>query len=477
MKENLQTFDVAVIGAGPGGYVAAIKAAQLGLSVCCIDAWITDGKPAPGGTCTNVGCIPSKALLVSSCLFEEINDNAAEHGIKVEAPSIDVPQMIARKNKIVRQTNDGILYLFKKNQVTFFSGRGFFVTSDEDGYVIGVEGADQTQIFAKHVILATGSQPREFPGVPFDEDRILSNEGALNLQSVPSTLGIIGAGVIGLELGSVWKRLGSDVRILEAMPNFLPFADSSVSKEALRNFSKQGLGIEFGVHIDSIKNDGSRVAIEYTDRHGSKNEMWVERLIITIGRVPFTASLDSPVVGLKLDERGFVEIDSENRTNLPGVWAIGDLVKGPMLAHKAEEEGVAVAERIAGTKVPLHPERIPSVIYTEPEIAWVGKTEDELKKEGREYKVGTFPFMANGRARASGKTEGFVKLLADAKTDRVLGLHIIGPQAAELIAQGCDALAFGATAEDLALICQPHPTFSEAIKEASMAANKEGINF
>ena len=459
MKDDIQTFDVVVIGAGPGGYVSAIRAAQLGLSVCCIDDWVTDGKPAPGGTCTNVGCIPSKALLASSCLFEEIREKASEHGIHVEEPRIDVPRMIARKAKIVRQTNDGILYLFRKNKITFLSGRGFFVTSDEDEYLIGVEGKDETRVFAKNVVLATGSKPRQFPGVLFDEERILSNEGALNLKSVPSTLGIIGAGVIGLELGSVWKRLGADVRILEAMPSLLPFADSAVSKEALKAFKQQGLDMEFGVHIDSIQNDGDRVIVQYKDKDGKNSEMWVDRLIISIGRVPF------------------VEVDGENRTNLPRVWAIGDLVKGPMLAHKAEEEGVAVAERIAGRKALTHVERVPSVVYTEPEIAWVGKTEDELKNSGKAYKVGVFPFMANGRARAVGETQGFVKMLADAQTDLVLGLHIIGPQAGELIAQGCDALSFGATAEDMALICDPHPTFSEAIKEAALAVNKEGINF
>ena len=470
MKDDIQTFDVVVIGAGPGGYVSAIRAAQLGLTVCCIDDWVTDGKPAPGGTCTNVGCIPSKALLASSCLFEEIRDKASEHGIHVEEPTIDVPTMIARKAKIVRQTNDGILYLFRKNKITFLNGRGFFVTSDEDGYLIGVEGRDETRVFAKNVVLATGSKPRQFPGVPFDEERILSNEGALKLKSVPSTLGIIGAGVIGLELGSVWKRLGADVRILEAMPSFLPFADSAISREALKAFKQQGIDMEFGVHIDSIQNDGDRVIVQYKDKDGKNSEMWVDRLIISIGRVPFIAALDAPVVGLKLDERGFVEVDAENRTNLPRVWAIGDLVKGPMLAHKAEEEGVAVAERIAGRKAVTHIERVPSVVYTEPEIAWVGKTEDELKNAGKPYKVGVFPFMANGRARAVGETQGFVKMLADAETDLVLGLHIIGPQAGELIAQGCDALSFGATAEDLALICDPHPTFSEAIKEAAVCS-------
>lgn len=477
MREDVQVFDVVVIGAGPGGYVAAIRAAQLGLSVCCIDDWMKEGKAAPGGTCTNVGCIPSKALLATAALFEEIELKAGEHGIEVDCPAIDVAKMMARKDKIIRQTNDGILYLFKKNKITFLNGRGSFATADADGYLINVDAPAETKVMAKSVILATGSKPRALPNVPFDEDRILSNSGALALKKVPTTLGIIGAGVIGLEIGSIWKKFGADVKVLEAMPDLLTFADSSVTKEAKKIFEKQGLSMEFGVRIDHIEDNGERVSVSYTDKDGKKCEMWVERLLISIGRVPFTASLDALVVGLKLDERGFVEVDEECRTNLPNVWAIGDLVRGPMLAHKAEEEGVAVAERIAGRKAFVHLERVPSVIYTEPEIAWVGKTEDELKKAGREYKVGQFPFMANGRARAVGETQGFVKMLADAQTDEILGVHIIGPQAGELIGQACEALAFGATAEDLSLICEPHPSFSEALKEAALAVNKEAINF
>ena len=436
-----------------------------------------EGKAAPGGTCTNVGCIPSKALLATAALFEEIELKAGEHGIEVDCPAIDVAKMMARKDKIIRQTNDGILYLFKKNKITFLNGRGSFATADADGYLINVDAPAETKVMAKSVILATGSKPRALPNVPFDEDRILSNSGALALKKVPTTLGIIGAGVIGLEIGSIWKKFGADVKVLEAMPDLLTFADSSVTKEAKKIFEKQGLSMEFGVRIDHIEDNGERVSVSYTDKDGKKCEMWVERLLISIGRVPFTASLDAPVVGLKLDERGFVEVDKECRTNLPNVWAIGDLVRGPMLAHKAEEEGVAVAERIAGRKAFVHLERVPSVIYTEPEIAWVGKTEDELKKAGREYKVGQFPFMANGRARAVGETQGFVKMLADAQTDEILGVHIIGPQAGELIGQACEALAFGATAEDLSLICEPHPSFSEALKEAALAVNKEAINF
>lgn len=476
MREDTQIFDVAVIGAGPGGYVAAIRAAQLGLSVCCIDDFQVNGKAAPGGTCTNVGCVPSKALLASSCLFETIAQKAIDHGIEVSKPTINVEKMQARKDAVVRQTNDGILYLFKKNKITYLNGRGSFVFADEDGYMINVSEPESARILAKNVIIATGSKPRKLPDVDFDEERILSNTGALALARVPKTIGIIGAGVIGLELGSVWQRLGSDVRILEAMPSLLGFADESVSKAATKVFAAQGLQMEFGVHIDKVENDGSRVSVKYTDKDGKKLEIWVEKLIVSIGRVPYTEALEPANVGLKIDERGFIEIDSLCRTNLPGVWAIGDCVRGPMLAHKAQEEGVAVAERIAGRVAFTNLDLVPSVIYTEPEIAWVGKTEQQLKQKGIPYKVGQFPFAANARARAVGETTGFVKVLSDATTDMLLGVHIFGVDAGELIGQACQAISFGASAEDLGMICEPHPTYSEAIKEAALAVSKEAID-
>lgn len=473
---EMKVFDVAVIGAGPGGYVAAIRAAQLGLKVCVIDEWKKDGKAAPGGTCTNVGCIPSKALLASSGLFEKIKEEAAVHGITVSEPVIDVAKMMARKNKVIRQTNDGILYLFKKNKIEFFNARGSFVSQCDDGYVLAVGEPINERIVARNVIIATGSVPRRLPGVPFDEKIILSNEGALSLTEVPKNLGIIGAGVIGLEMGSVWNRLGSEVRILEAVPSLLSMADSAVSKEALKIFTKEGLKMQFGVRIEKVETEDNRVSVTYKDSEGKLQEMWVEKLIVSIGRVPNTATLDGPAVGLKLDDRGFIEVDDECRTNLPGVWAIGDVVRGPMLAHKAEEEGVAVAERIIGRKTHVDLGLIPSVIYTEPEIAWIGKTEQQLKAEGKEYKTGQVPFAANGRARASDETEGFVKILADAKTDELLGVHIVGVCAGELIAQAAQAMAFRAAAEDLALICQAHPSFSETVKEAALAVNKGAIN-
>ncbi len=469
-------YEVAVIGAGPGGYVAAIRCAQLGLKVCVIDDWVTNGKPAPGGTCTNVGCIPSKALLSSGILFDKISNEAAHHGINVGAPTIDVPKMMARKDQVVRQTNDGILYLFRKNKIDFYSGRGSFVAEDDGRYIIKI-GENGLSVKARNVIIATGSNPRPLPGVPFDEKLILSNEGALSLPDVPKNLGIVGAGVIGLEMGSLWNWLGSEVRVLEVAPSLLPMADLAVAKEAQKIFTNHGLNMEFGVRISKVSVEDNRVSIEYSDSEGRAQEIWVEKLIIAIGRIPNTAALDGATVGLKLDDRGFVEVDDDCRTNLPGVWAIGDVVRGPMLAHKAEEEGVAVAERIVGIRAHVDFNEIPSVIYTEPEVAWVGQTEQQLKAAGRKYNVGQIPFMANGRARAVDETVGFVKILADKETDEVLGVHIIGASAGELIGQAVEAMAFKASAEDLGMLCQAHPSFTETVKEAALAVNKQSINF
>ncbi|MCD8339150.1 MAG: dihydrolipoyl dehydrogenase, partial [Burkholderiales bacterium] len=472
-------YDVIVIGAGPGGYVAAIRAAQLGMRVCIVDDWEMDGKPAPGGTCTNVGCIPSKALLSTGFLFEQIENEAIRHGIKVGKPEIDVEKMMDRKKGVVRQTNDGILYLFRKNKIDYINGRGSFVSSDDSGYVINAStsNSDNIRIKAPNVILALGSKPRALPGVPFDEKYILSNTGALALKEVPKNLWIIGAGVIGLERGCVWNWLGADVRKLEALPSLLGMADESISKEALKIFTKQGLSLTFGVKIEKVTVEDNRVSVVYQDSDGKAQEIWVEKLIVSIGRVPNTSTVDGATVGLKLDDRGFIEVDADCRTNLPGVWAIGDCVRGPMLAHKAEEEGVAVAERIIGRRAFVDYDEIPAVIYTEPEVAWVGLTEQQIRSTGRKYKVGQIPFMANGRARAADETLGFVKVLADADSDEILGVHIIGAGAGELIAQAVQAIAFKATAEDVGMMCQAHPSFSEAVKEAALAANKEAINF
>jgi dihydrolipoamide dehydrogenase len=471
-------FDVVVVGGGPGGYIAAIRAAQLGFNVACVDEWKNDkGGPAPGGTCTNVGCIPSKALLQSSEHFEHAGHSFADHGIQVQGLAIDVAKMLARKDTVVKQNNDGILYLFKKNKVTFFHGRASFVKAAEGGYELKVAGAAQESITGKHVILATGSNPRALPGAPFDEDRILSNDGALRIPAVPKTLGVIGAGVIGLEMGSVWRRLGAQVTILEALPAFLGAADEAVAKEGAKVFAKQGLKIELGVKISKVDTSGQGVVVTYADAKGAEQTLAVDRLIVSIGRVANTIGLNGEAVGLKLDERGMIVVDDDCCTNLPNVWAIGDVVRGPMLAHKAEEEGVAVAERIAGQHGHVNFNTVPWVIYTSPEIAWVGQTEAQLKAEGRAYKTGQFPFLANGRARALGDTTGFVKFIADAGTDEILGVHMIGPMVSELIAEAATAMEFKASAEDIGRICHAHPSLSEATKEAALAVDKRTLNF
>ncbi len=473
-----QQFDVVVIGGGPGGYIAAIRAAQLGLSVACIDEWKNDkGGPAPGGTCTNVGCIPSKALLQSSEHFHQAGHHFAEHGISLNELKIDVAKMLARKNQVVKQNNDGILYLLKKNKVSFFHGRGAFAKASEQGWEIQVSGSSEATLLGRHVIAATGSTARALPGAAFDEERILSNDGALRVGGVPKTLGVIGSGVIGLEMGSVWRRLGAQVTILEALPGFLSAADEAVAKEALKCFTKQGLKFEFGVRITDVKSANSNVQVTYTNAKGEVANLQVERLIVSIGRVPHTLGLNAEAVGLKLDERGAIVVDADCRTNLPQVWAVGDVVRGPMLAHKAEEEGVAVAERIAGQHGHVDFNLVPWVIYTAPEIAWVGQTEVQLKAAGRAYKSGSFPFLANGRARALGDTTGFVKFIADAASDEILGVHIIGPFASELIAEACVAMAFKASAEDIARICHAHPSLSESTKEAALAVDRRTLNF
>ena len=472
-----KSFDVVVIGGGPGGYIAAIRAAQLGMSVACIDEWKNDkGGPAPGGTCTNVGCIPSKALLQSSEHYEHASHGMAEHGVDIKGVKLNLAQMMGRKDGVVKQNNDGILYLFKKNKVSFFHGRGSFASADAQGYQIAVSGASAETLTAKHVVIATGSIPRELPGAAFDEKQILSNTGALAIDAVPKRLGVIGAGVIGLEMGSVWRRLGSEVTILEAMPVFLGAVDETVAKEAHKLFLKQGLAIEMGVKIGTI-NNGKEVSVEYVDTQGKEHKALFDKLIISIGRIPNTIGLSPEAVGLKLDERGFIAVDDQCRASLPNVWAVGDVVRGPMLAHKAEEEGVAVAERIAGQHGHVNFGTIPWVIYTSPEIAWVGRTEQQLKADGVAYKSGSFPFLANGRARALGDTTGLVKFLADAKTDEILGVHIVGPMASELIAEAVVAMEFRASAEDIARICHAHPTLSEATKEAALAVDKRALNF
>ena len=464
-----QSFDVVVIGGGPAGYIAAIRAAQLGLKTACVDEWKgADGKPALGGTCTNVGCIPSKALLQSSEHYEQAGHHFAEHGVKVKGLELDLAQMLARKAKVVKGSNDGVLYLFKKNKISFFHGRGSFSKALE------VKVNDET-LTAKNVIIATGSNPRPLPGAEFDEKLILSNDGALSIGDVPKKLGLIGAGIIGLEMGSVWRRLGSDVTILEALPAFLGLADETIAKEAQKIFTKQGLKMEFGVKISKVNPSKKSVTVQYTASDGSSKTLEVDKLIVSIGRIPNTTGLNAEAVGIKLD-RGFIAVDGDCRTGVPGVWAIGDVVRGPMLAHKGEEEGVAVAERIAGQHAHVDFNTIPSVIYTSPEIAWVGKTEQQLKAEGVAYRAGQFPFSANARARALGDTNGLVKFLADAKTDQILGVHIIGPFAGELIAEAVVAMEFRGSAEDIGMICHAHPSLGEAMKDAALAVDKRALN-
>jgi dihydrolipoamide dehydrogenase len=472
-----EQFDVVVIGGGPGGYIAAIRAAQLGYKTACVDDWSRkDGKPALGGTCTNVGCIPSKALLQSSENFEHAGHGFADHGIGIEGLTIDVAKMLARKEKVVAQNNDGILYLFKKNKIAFFHGVGSFAGKEGDRWRIDVAGAKPAALAATHVIVATGSKPRALPGVAIDNVRVLDNEGALAIPAVPKRLGVVGAGVIGLEMGSVWRRLGADVTVLEALPAFLGVVDATVAKEAQKLFTKQGLAIHTGVQITAVDVGKDDVKVAYTDAAGKAVEAKFDRLIVSIGRLPYTGALRPEAVGLALDERGFVVVDGDCRTNLPNVWAIGDVVRGPMLAHKAEEEGVAVAERIAGQHGHVDFNTVPWVIYTAPEIAWVGKTEQQLKAEGVDYRAGSFPFTANGRARAMGDTRGLVKILADRKTDRILGMHVIGPMASELISEGVVAMEFGASSEDLARICHAHPSLSEVTKEAALAVDGRTLN-
>ncbi|HMV00901.1 MAG TPA: dihydrolipoyl dehydrogenase [Rhodocyclaceae bacterium] len=469
-------FDVLVIGGGPGGYVAAIRAAQLGLSTaCCESNPYADpkGEPRLGGTCLNVGCVPSKALLRSSELYEEAHHSFAVHGISAKGVAIDVPTMVGRKNTIVNQLTGGIRGLFKKNKVTALNGHGSFVGKEGELYKVKV-GAEE--VLAKHVIVATGSKPRHLPGIPVDNKVICDNEGALDFTAVPKRLGVIGAGVIGLELGSVWRRLGAEVTVLEALPDFMAFADQDVAKEALKLFTKQGLKINVGVKINKVTVGKKGVTLEYDGKDGAQ-KLECDKLIVSVGRIPNTDGLNGDAVGLKLNERGQVEVDGHCKTNLPNVWAVGDVVRGPMLAHKASEEGVMVAELIAGQAGHCNLETVPGVIYTHPEIAWVGKTEQQLKADGIAYKPGKVPFLANGRALGHGDASGFVKVLACAKTDRILGVHIIGVNASELIAEAVVAMEFAGASEDLGRICHAHPTLSEVMHEAALACDKRSLHF
>ncbi|MEP1471768.1 MAG: dihydrolipoyl dehydrogenase [Halieaceae bacterium] len=467
-------YDVVVIGSGPAGYVAAIKAAQLGLSVACVEEWLDDaGKIKLGGTCLNVGCIPSKALLDSSHKFAEARDHFKVHGISVEGASIDVPAMLKRKEKIVGQLTGGIAGLFKHNGVTPVSGRGKLLSGNRVE-VTDKEGAVQV-LEAVNVILAAGSVPIDIPPAPVDNDYIVDSTGALEFTEVPARLGVIGAGVIGLELGSVWGRLGSEVVLLEALDDFLPMMDAQIAKETAKIFKKQKLDIRLGARVTNAEVKDGQVEVSFSTADGDQVEHF-DKLIVCVGRRPQTENLLATDSGVTLDERGFIFVNDYCATEAPHVYAVGDIVRGPMLAHKGSEEGVMVAERIAGKAVQMNYDCVPSVIYTHPEVAAVGKTEEQLKADGVEYKAGTFPFVASGRALAANDSDGMVKILADAETDRILGCHIVGPSAADLVQQIVIAMEFGSSAEDIALMVFGHPTLSEAVHEAALAVDGHAIH-
>ena len=470
-----QEFDVVVIGAGPGGYVAAIRAAQLGFKTACIDDWVDqDNKASPGGTCLNVGCIPSKAMIESSELYEKSQHEFASHGINVGSVKLDIAKMLERKDQVVRELTQGVAALFMANKISFFHGRGM-LSKDKQVTIRPVGKGEKQTISGKNIIIATGSSPKAFPGAAFNDSTIVDSTGALAFDKVPKRLGIIGAGVIALELGSVWKRLGSEVFLLKSSNSFLPEADQNIAKEALRHFTQQGIEIRMGAKISEIKEKNKKVEISYDDEKGSHSES-VDKLIVAIGRSPNSAGVVDKELESLIDERGFFKVNTQCKTGVDGIYAIGDVVRGPMLAHKASEEGVMVAEIIAGEHAELNLDTVPSVIYTDPEVAWVGRTEEQLTADGVEYNVGAFPFSGNGRARALGNTKGQIKIIADANTDRVLGVHIVGPQASEIIAQAKIAIEFGASSEDLAMTMFAHPTLSETLHEAALSVGGRAIH-
>ncbi len=478
----MKNYDVIVIGAGPGGYVAAIRCAQLGLSTACVESWSKkSGKPALGGTCLNVGCIPSKALLESSHHFSHLKNDAVDHGINVSGASMNVIKMIARKDKIVQMLTQGIAGLFRKNNIELLHGRGRITSRDETGQYhvevlpASVEGGEILTASAKHIIIATGSVPSNIPPAKVDNNRIVDSTGALAFTETPRKLCVIGAGVIGLELGSVWSRLGSEVIILEALESFLEPVDNQLSDEAYKILTKQGLDIRLGAKVTGTGSNNQEVTVIYEDAKGKK-QISVDKLIVAVGRSPNTEGLDAEACGLELDEKGFIEVDEQCQTRLPNVYAIGDVVRGSMLAHKASEEGVAVAERIVGQPGHMNYQIIPWVIYTWPEIAWVGLTEEELQNTGIDYKVGTYPFAANSRARTMGDSAGLVKILADSQSDRILGIHILGPNASELISEAVLAMEFDASSEDIARTIHAHPSLSEAIHEAALSVDNRAIH-
>ena len=468
------TYDVVVIGAGPAGYVAAIRCAQLGLKTACVEKWINkQQKPALGGTCLNVGCIPSKALLEATELYETASSKFDEIGIRCGTVEADVPKMVGRKDKIVTELTSGIEQLFKANGVSWLQGSGRLL-ADKQVEVTGHDGTSST-VAANNVVIATGSVPIELPITPLTGDTVVDSAGALDWESTPGSICVIGAGVIGLELGSVWRRLGSEVIILEAMDSFLPMVDAAIAKDAMRTFTKQGLDIRLGSRVTGSSVENNRVTISYSDADGDQT-LEVDKLIVAVGRKAYTHNVLSPEAGISQDERGLIHVNDHCETNVPGVYAIGDVVRGPMLAHKGSEEGVMVAELIAGQYGHVNYDVMPNVIYTHPEIAWVGKTEEQLKSEGVEYDCGVFPFVASGRAKAKGDTTGQVKVIRDHKTDRLLGAHIIGPTASELLGQSVLAMEFDGTVEDICRTIHSHPTLSEALHEAALSADGRALH-
>ena len=468
-------YDIVVIGGGPAGYVAAIRAGQLGFKTACVDQWLNrDGSHAFGGTCLNAGCIPSKALLESSELYERTKHEAATHGIGVGEVTLDVAKMLERKDGITKQLTGGVQALFKANKVDGISGTGTITAKDTVKVTPVTDDGEAQELKAKHIIIASGSTPVELPMAKFDGDKIVDSWGALEFSEVPKRLGVIGAGVIGVELGSVWSRLGSEAVLLEAMPDFLPMADAAIAKDAARQFKKQGLDIRLGAKVSNAEVKDDEVVVEY-ELKGKTETATFDKLIVAVGRRPETAKLLDGV-DVKLSDRGFVEVDADYKTSVDGIYAVGDVIGGMMLAHKGEEEGVACVEKIHGEKVEVNYETIPSVIYTMPEVAWVGKTEQQCKDEGLDVNIGSFPFAANGRAKAMEQALGQVKMIADAKTDRILGVHMVGPYVSELVAEMVVAMEFGGTAEDVCLIMHAHPTLSEAVHEAAFSVHGRAIH-
>jgi dihydrolipoamide dehydrogenase len=466
-------YDVIVIGAGPAGYVAAIRCAQLDMKVAVVESWIgKNAKPVLGGTCLNVGCIPSKALLDSSERYYQITREAEKHGIEIKHTRLDLQRMQARKDTVVKQLTSGIAGLFKANKIEWLQGRGKLLKGNQ--VEVGNDGETSTYK-ASHIIIASGSVPIDIPVAPMDGDRIVDSSGALDFDKVPKKLAVIGGGVIGLELGSVWSRLGAEVIVLEAMDQFLPMADKQVSRDAMKQLTAQGLDIRLSAKVMGCKVTKTKVDVSYEDKKGSQ-EVAVDKVLVAVGRQPNTKDIADAGAGLKIGDRGFIEVDEYCRTNLPGIYAIGDCVRGPMLAHKGSEEGVAVAELIAGHESAIDHDLIPSVVYTEPEIAWVGKTEQQLKNEDIEFNAGMFPFAATGRALAVDAAGGFVKVVADKATDRVLGVHIVGKNASEIIAEAVTVMAFDGSAEDIARTIHAHPTMSEALHEAALDVDGRAIH-